>query len=426
MFRLAGGTITLPDLFDATLLAPAFMMLLHPALRSYATDPAVAVVLFTGGSLMVRVLTERGTAPEPIRALRVGVAGVLMASAVAIKLSAVGFAGPGLVLLLWWWLKHDPAAGSSAKRVLVVVVAFSSLLGASWAVRGAVLSGYPAYPSTVLRMPVSWAVPAEQAEAEQAWVMHTARYEAGEFGTGWSWFKPWVGRLWEPYPVVRFVFPLILAAVALLALVFPVGRAPPDRAAWWLLAPIVTGMAFWFLTAPSVRFGFTFAWLLAALMVGQAILRFRDTVRPRPVVIGLTLLALVPVGFPVARYMASESPSAGEILRFSSYVVVVRPNPDSFLYPMPTTALEPYTTATGLVVNVPSDGETCWRAAIPCTPHPTQGLASKRQGDLASGFLSTGSWQPEQWPATASAFLPWWRCQSGYLPEDDPACRAHR
>lgn len=424
LFRLARAAIALPDVFNAVLLTPAAIMTLHPALRSYATDLAVTVVLFTAASIMVRILSGGSTAPDATRALRIVVATLLLASAVAIKLSAVGFAAPGIVLLLWWWFRHDPASERLGKRVLVGSAVFGLLLGGSWLARGAVLSGYPAYPSPVLRISASWTVPAEQAKAEQAWVMHTARYEAGEFGTGWTWFVPWLRKLWAPYPLLRFVLPLAVAVVALLALVLPLGRAPPIGSAWWLVVPIGSGAAFWFLTAPSVRFGFTFAWLLAALCVGQAVIRRGGSLRSRSLVIGLVALALAPIGFSVVRYLMRESPSAGEAFRFLSYVVVVRPAPDMFLHPMPVPVVDSYTTASGLVVNVPRDGDTCWRASIPCTPHPTKALALRRPDDLGGGFHVVGPWRPERWPARSSVFLPWWRCRTGHSTGDDTACRA--
>src|SRR5260370_11683258 len=65
--------------------------------------------------------------------------------------------------------------GPQRKRMLVGTLLVVAVLAMSVPIRGIVLSGYPFYPSTALRLNVDWRVPVAQAEADHAFITSFAR-----------------------------------------------------------------------------------------------------------------------------------------------------------------------------------------------------------------------------------------------------------
>jgi hypothetical protein len=89
---------------------------------------------------------------------------------------------------------------------------------------------------------------------------------------------------------------------------------------------------------------------------------------------------------------------------------LVPPGPDHGLYDVGRPPITTYTTQSGLQVHVPVQGNRCWDAPLPCTPHPAPNLRL-RSTDLGDGFAVDGDWQALRFPSPESGFLGWWRAQ---------------
>jgi hypothetical protein len=142
--------------------------------------------------------------------------------------------------------------------------------------RQAILSGYPLYPSTIVRLPVDWRAPlsvvAEQNRVDFAW----ARWAGADPNTvlaSWHWLTAWwlPRQEWE----LDVVFPLsLLACVVASATRWRAPdparrrRARPLAAA---LAVTLPTLVLWFFVAPDPRFAWGPIWLVPIALAAWAL-----------------------------------------------------------------------------------------------------------------------------------------------------------
>ncbi|MFQ5745770.1 MAG: LIC_10190 family membrane protein [Gemmatimonadota bacterium] len=394
--------------FDGLLLAPVLAKVIHEDARSHSPDLAVAVVLLAAASRLYALLVERDGRS---RGGEVALVVALFALAVCFKLSAAAFAGIGTVIALS--LGSAPGRdGPGRLRFAASTLVLPALLVGPWLARGAVLSGYPLYPIRAVAVAADWRVPGEQADAELAYIRHSARWVDNEPGEGWDWVGPWLRTMTNPYRRVRILLPLVLAAAGSLLWLLRAGAGrgaarPPTGGL--LLVPTAAGMAFWFVTAPHPRFGYFLFWVAAATVVAELVGRAPRTV-PRPgrrIALALLFLGSLPLlDDPLMQFVRhGRNPARTLVDR-----MIRAPGPDRGLHPMPEAELTTFRTESGLRLWTPVSSNHCWDTpALPCTPHPARNLELRRAGDLRHGFRIDGSWRPESWPNRHSAFLEEWR-----------------
>ena len=247
-----------------------------------------------------------------------------------------------------------------------------------WLARGVISSGYMAFPQTVGRVEVEWAIPHEQLLARQRAMSTNTRIRGGvqdEVLGSWAWLGPWLRKF------VSNIMPTMLpSTIAMGALgLYAAGRwrnrgAHRERGPSLLaLAPLLIMLTFWFFSFPEPKYVRYILWSLAALSV---ILAFEAwphiDFRLRIVAVyGLAMLCLAYVGL--------------LIVGRQSYLLPAGPD-DGFYdhWPVP---YDQYVTDSGLQINVPSgNGTQCWQAPLPCTPYPDARLEARVPGDLRHGF----------------------------------------
>jgi hypothetical protein len=205
--------------------------------------------------------------------------GLMAVTAVTLKLSNLGFAaGVWIVVAYGGWRMRAPAA------VVRGSVTCGAALLAIFVARGYVLSGYPAYPSTVGRIDFNWAVEVGQARHDANTIYSWARQPwapIDEVLRDQRWIRPWLWRARQNTEgIVAPVGVALLATAAALALGGGRGGREvfPNRWVPWLpVVPLVTGLAFWWCTAPDPRFANALIWLLpvVALVALAAAVRAR-------------------------------------------------------------------------------------------------------------------------------------------------------
>lgn len=391
--------------FDALLIAPGVVLMTHEDAWSLSPDVAVTVVLLVGASLVYRVLCWAG-GDDGVRAdRRVVIASTLLVTAVTIKLSAAVFVAATLLVVCGRWA-FDRRGGWPSRRAMIAAAALAGLLALPWLARGAILSGYPLYPTRVLAAPVDWRVPAEQADAEMAW---TVLHGRGPQPEG-RWVVPWLETMVNPYRLPRVVSPLAIATLATgiwLGLGARRRRRGGDAAGWLLALPTVAALVAWFLTSPHPRFAMFLFWTLAATAVAEAARRWGR--RDRVAAWSLIAVALVAASVPIADRMARAALAGNNPLGAAADVLISRPGSDGGLGPVPEPDLDVYTTRSGLRLTVPREDNRCWAAPPPCTPHPAPNLELRREGDPGAGFRIVGEWSPLRWPNLWDDFLERWR-----------------
>jgi hypothetical protein len=405
-------------LFNIALLTPTIVLIQDPHfISSFTPDLPAAVVLFVAVStLFAQIVNTDKHSNTHERAYELVVSTTLLAVAVCFKLSAVVFAVMAWFLTVIWCLQHYQGCKRQTIKLLGWIVAIAMAFGISWLSRGVILSGYPAYPSRLGAMPVQWRVPAEQAEAEQAWIGHFARnyhddslyhLPYGDQGVlKGRWLQPWIKSLIQDTATQWQTTLPTLLTILLLFIYFLVRlRCNSDdaltSAGWLLLMPILSSIMFWFFVAPRPVFGFFSFWILVALCAGQvanaAITSARHPFVAERLAIGLLIGALT-LGlnlFSIGKNVFSHG--INPVVAFLRELVI-RPGSDIWFHPTATASLEVFTTESGLVLYVPKNDNRCFNAPLPCTPHPAPNLRLRRAETLQSGFVTDGQWRPLRWP----------------------------
>ena len=409
--------------FDVILFFPVVVLIQQPdSVSSLRPDLATAVVLFVAASGLVSLLSgDRRSSRGADEFYVFVVTTLLLALSVSLKLSAAAFAASGFIIALWWWRFRAPSVDMVRRRALVWVTAASAAMGLSWMARGVVLTGYPAYPSTIGGMPVDWRVPAAQAEAERAWIEHFGRYYydsalastlsyRSESAGGWGWTTGWAESLInDPDGRWRVGVPLLVAALALLAAVLARVRGWGDvrlDQSWWLLLPIAAGGVLWFVAGPRPTFGYFVFWIFAALATSSTAAAMHGVRLYAPILFAAILFGTWPVARPAlyATLELGENP-----LRALAGAVLIEPGEDDGFYPPPTSELERFTTDSGLELYVlAAEDNRCWNGPILCTPHPSRNLRLRDPQSLRAGFTIDGAWEPLRWPHPSSDFLDSW------------------
>ena len=243
---------------------------------------------------------------------------------------------------------------------VVKVIALPVLILTVWGFRGVLLSGCPAYPSTVGCIQTAWSAPIEAVKTEADWVYSWARapHEQPEIVFGsWDWFIPWLFRTILSNSV-RVVYPLFLfLAIELVGLRSYYAHRSIGLAAnrnWVLVpVPVLVGLIFWFLVAPDLRFAHALFWILpiSATALFIRILDGTGKLR-RPVV----LLLFFILNASIAQIFVQDPQ--------------IRIAPDGYMpIPVRVANLTEKTTVSGLKILVPIKGDQCWDSRIPCTPY---------------------------------------------------------
>ncbi len=287
--------------------------------------------------MAVRGLEEKTPEEDKTRRMNLVATMLLFSLAPTFKISSMVFASTGwtLALVKLWSLSRTTP---QRKWLATGAVLLSAAIVLPWMGRGLMLTGYPLYPSTVLSIPVDWKESATDAQWQGDFARSFARVFAGALA---GLFTRWRRRSEEPVPD------------------------------WlWLLLPGLTGMLFWFLEAPAVRFGELALWTTAATLGTLPAIRVLDTSGRRHVALAALLLITGWAAHPRLLWGSNFRPSIG-----------VR----SFLR-LPEARVLPHRTLSGMVLYVPVETNQCWDAPLPCAPEFNRLVLLRQPGNLKGGF----------------------------------------
>ena len=361
-------------LFNVLVLPPALGLGMGFHLSSLSPDLVVSVLGFVLSGQLLLLLTEGGHDARKQRYALFYLA-TLAAVGITVKLSFLVLGMVSLIVGLVAWRSRTQEGGKAAGRGTLALVGLAVAVPlVTWMVRGVILTGYVAYPSTVGSFDVEWRIPrgavVAEADAIKGWARAPGPHYLEALGN-WRWLRAWCMTLIHHW---RFdvVYPIFLAVGGLFlqATLLPKGsREGGGRLQWLFIAPSGLSLVFWFLTAPDPRFAVGAFWLLAA-----GVLSFvtRALSRSWPVLalwIALGLSAVLSV----------------DQLR---HVKPVGPGEDYGFHPTPRAELATFVTDSGLVVYVPQsrDKDQCWDGPLPCTPYREPSLRLRRPGQLRHGF----------------------------------------
>ena len=177
--RIAGGTRDPRRVFEFLLLAAGVHLALNGNVSSFTTDLAPSLVLLV---VAVQLYTMWSVEDELYaqHSYRFFAIGMLLAAAVSFKMNAAPFAATSFPLAILLWARKHKATMSVVKTSRMAVAAVGVFAAVVMA-RGLVLSGYPFFPASFGGFPVEWRVPAEHADAELAYIVHSGRASTQNF-----------------------------------------------------------------------------------------------------------------------------------------------------------------------------------------------------------------------------------------------------
>ncbi len=204
-------------------------------------DYSLALVSFLAWALWAAALErgEGGLGPEALPAALLSILALLL------KASAAPLLGFGVVLLL----VRRSSVERSTWRALAIAAPAAVL---PWLARGVAQSGclvFPAAPTCLSFLP--WAVPRDRVAEIARVIGDWARAPGLNAPPLSTWVPLWLPGVLADYPEAKLLPAIFLLGLALLAVVRPRLTA----AFAWVTGGAALSSAFWFLTAPDMRFG---------------------------------------------------------------------------------------------------------------------------------------------------------------------------
>lgn len=356
----------------------------------YTSSPSPDVPVFVLGILLTGELLEF-LSPKPTWLLsgpasfhQLGALGFLAMIGITVKLSFAVF-GVVVGLLAYGVHLHRTRSIQASGAALIMLVGLGMLVMVPWFVRGVVLSGYLAYPSTIGRFPMDWAVPPASAiamiERIQSWARIPNVPPESVLNT-WTWLGAWLERVWRGN-AFDFTMPLVTAALGIALLAWQAWRNRRVRCdtRWAALLPSFVGDVAWFLSAPDPRYQGSMLWTLGA---------------------GIFVLAVTGQGLRTRLVLTAHALLV--LALFVRPLDAIRTWKD--VGPARRVLMKSLTTTSGLTVFVPDQGDQPWDSDLPATPYFSPRLRLRVPDDIAQGFTKRPLSSTNERSNSATGLLP--------------------
>ncbi len=288
------------------------------------------------------------------------------------------------VFVFFVWLQRSGFRpdGERVVRLVMPLMLVAIAMVIPWVARGVITSGYVAFPQTLGRIDVDWAISAEKLEERQLIMSVNTRLRGGDQEQvleSWGWLRSWLQKF------ARSIFPGAMPtviAIGALCLYFAgrlryLGEKRDRGPGLWVLTPLLVMLTFWFFSFPEPKYVRYVFWSFAALSIILAFLTWHTIGWRRRIhaVYILAAFCLVYVAILIVRQGTYPLPAG----------------PDEGFYAHWTVPYEEFTTDSGLSLNVPEwGGSQCWHVPLPCTAFPDKNLEARVPGDLRHGFKVDG------------------------------------
>ncbi len=296
---------------------------------------------------------------------------LLGAACLSVKLNTLGLVvGVWGVAALFLALEKDFSCFRNPRPLVGAAVAVFLLGG--WVYRGALLSGYPLFPSRLITVPVAWKMKASDADQCREDTVYWARIPYGDRKValeGFSWLRPWFKRVIALD--IQFDWPIGIGLVGAAGLSLLSWMEIRLRRSFYFLlllcAPLAAATVFWFFTAPEPRYFGSAPWLFAIAPV-LALIAAQDS-----------LVAL----FAIANLYLCAVPMAG-LFWETKWIWAA---PDLRFPEIPQAGLVELQNSFGLRYYAPSEGNQSFDSALPASNRPLAdiGLLDPAAG-IAGGF----------------------------------------
>jgi hypothetical protein len=353
-------------LYVILLLCPLFFLATHMWISAPTSDIAAAAFALPGALAAFYCLEEildRNAAEARNWFLLLTVVGATLTK---LKLSYAVLAGSAITVVAIAFIFIEKR---ELLRLWIRAAILAVALVIPWAARGVVESGYPFFPSTLIRFHTDWAVPRKLADLDRDWVYSWAKSPKKpprEVLVNDAWFGSWVERnAQEPENIFLFFFVMAGLISALLSLAIPPGREQRLQTVLLMLPPALA-LIFWFKTAPEPRFGYAIFLLFGVngFYAASAVISGFSNIGAgiyTCLITSVCLRVLFVSQWPIISFYEKKFPQG-----------------------FPKAELEYQTTHSGLRVGVPK-GEKAWNSGLIVTPYCNPNL-TMRGPELRDGF----------------------------------------
>lgn len=365
-------------LMGSVVLAVPMVALSDYWVTSPSQDAAVfAVVVAVSAMVMQSVSDSYGRVAEIAGAMAGSIVLVLLRPTMAAFALAVF--GVAIVLVF-----RSRVPSHRWLRAAVIVGIPAILGGLAQIARDYVLSGWLVYPLSLMSFDVPWRAPDPVYLRIATLGYHRDSDDLWQAAEGWGWVGPWLSRLpeqWEFWLVLLLTLGLVGALIAVVRLEASLRL----RSMVLAMAPSAVMVVVWWLaTPPSFRFAWGPIFTLFTVPLGWIVWRVvmgRPRCRRSTWAAWVAWMVVVPVVIVAVFSLmvrldwdSMTSPREWRAGGSGSYVVS----------PATVPLTNRFELDTGVNVYVPSDGDACWAAPLPCTPEldgrinlldPSRGLA---------------------------------------------------
>ncbi|WP_017850463.1 LIC_10190 family membrane protein [Leptospira interrogans serovar Szwajizak] len=281
-----------------------------------------------------------------------------------------------LILLLIIRYKFDG-------KKLLIVISITFLILLPWLIRNVILSGYLIYPFSAIDIfNFDWKVPLNAVVSEKLSITGWARnpgegYKEAAQMKFWEWFPIWwntISKLNRLFIVISFLSPIFIFIYSLFK------KIKIDFQTFAILFTSWTGMIFWILLAPDIRFGKAFLSVSAI----SPLLYFNFRINFFPIKISKTSkqIILVFIFIIISVFLINRRTynRCKNFIRENS-VFFVRPKKIEIPQNLEFKKIQ----MNNLEVFIPAEGDRCYDHEIPCMPYKNYSLILRGK-TLQSGF----------------------------------------
>ena len=283
---------------------------------------------------------------------------IMSATIITVKISNLVFVLTICAVLLITRLRHWHVSPGQAIARTTKMLALPFFIIVIWCLRGILLSGCPAYPSTFGCINASWSVPIEAIQNQANWIYSWARVprEVPEkVLSSWDWLKPWFNSVILTNKL-SIIYPLIISCLGFIIILGMYLREllskTMNKILFLIPIPILTGLIFWFFSAPDPRFVQSLILLLPIAIAVILVNMFEITGKLRNGML-ITALLIININTSWAIFEGTQPLTEFPVHGFR---------------PTRMVRLIKNTTSSGLDVFSPKKDDQCWDSELPCTP----------------------------------------------------------
>lgn len=233
--------------------------------------------------------------------------------------------------------------------------------------RNTFISGYPFYPSTLLKTNFVWSMPIEKAKNEALDIKAWARMPGNDYMSSLDhglayWWPAWWQRasLTNEIKILFFSVPV---------LIFSAFLKKWSKEELLILMTCLASICLIFYQAPDLRFGRVFFWILGALALFRIFVNLKISDKNKfNLSLLVTLILFIKFVFPAIYFKHQPVFSLNSLNHFKKIEYEVK---------MSNEGQEIYT---------PIIGDQCGNSPLPCTPYFNENLEFIRKNELKHGF----------------------------------------